>query len=164
MLSPQVYKEYSINACDAYYKYVVPNRSMNDGITRTGNDRFEGFSLDLIESIAKEMSFQYKIVPVPGNAYGSYNKMTRKWDGLIKELLDRRADLAICDLTITQERRSVVDFTMPFMTLGISILFAKPKTEQPTLFSFLKPLSLEVWIYMMTTYLGVSVVLFLAAK
>lgn len=26
--------------------------------------------------------------------------------------------MAICDLTITFERRQVVDFTMPFMSLG----------------------------------------------
>lgn len=26
--------------------------------------------------------------------------------------------MAICDLTITYERRTAVDFTMPFMTLG----------------------------------------------
>lgn len=30
----------------------------------------------------------------------------------------QKADLAICDLTITYERESAVDFTMPFMTLG----------------------------------------------
>lgn len=30
----------------------------------------------------------------------------------------QKADLAICDLTITYERRTAVDFTMPFMTLG----------------------------------------------
>lgn len=31
----------------------------------------------------------------------------------------KRADLAITDLTITSERESGVDFTMPFMNLGI---------------------------------------------
>jgi len=30
----------------------------------------------------------------------------------------QRADLGVCDLTITHERRSAVDFTMPFMNLG----------------------------------------------
>lgn len=30
----------------------------------------------------------------------------------------QKAHLAICDLTITHERREVVDFSMPFMTLG----------------------------------------------
>lgn len=35
----------------------------------------------------------------------------------------QKADLAICDLTITYERRTAVDFTMPFMTLGEWIIF-----------------------------------------
>lgn len=30
----------------------------------------------------------------------------------------KRAHLGICDLTITEERRSAVDFSLPFMTLG----------------------------------------------
>ncbi len=35
----------------------------------------------------------------------------------------QKADLAIADLTITYEREQAVDFTMPFMNLGIAILF-----------------------------------------
>lgn len=38
-------------------------------------------------------------------------------------LFFQKADLAICDLTITYERRTAVDFTMPFMTLGKWIIF-----------------------------------------
>lgn len=79
-------------------------------------------------------------------------------------LLLQKADLAICDLTITYERRTAVDFTMPFMTLGVSILFAKPIKQPPELFSFLSPLSLDVWIYMATAYLGVSILLFVLAR
>lgn len=33
-------------------------------------------------------------------------------------LLFQKAQLAICDLTITHQRREVVDFSTPFMTLG----------------------------------------------
>lgn len=33
----------------------------------------------------------------------------------------QEADLAITDLTITAEREGAVDFTMPFMNLGISL-------------------------------------------
>lgn len=53
---------------------------------------------------------------------------------------------------------------MPFMTLGVSILFAKPIKQPPKLFSFLSPLSLDVWIYMATAYLGVSILLFVLAR
>ncbi|XP_013793577.1 glutamate receptor ionotropic, kainate 1-like, partial [Limulus polyphemus] len=74
------------------------------------------------------------------------------------------ADIAIGDLTITYEREGVVDFTMPFMNLGISILFRKPAKKVPKLFSFLSPLSLEVWVYMVTAFLGVSIFLFVVAR
>lgn len=83
---------------------------------------------------------------------------------MIRELLEQRADLAIADLTITFEREQAVDFTTPFMNLGVSILYRKPIKQPPNLFSFLSPLSLDVWIYMATAYLGVSVLLFILAK
>ena len=76
----------------------------------------------------------------------------------------QKADLAVADLTITYEREQAVDFTMPFMNLGVSILFKKPMKKPPNLFSFLSPLSLDVWIYMATAYLGVSVLLFILAR
>ena len=76
----------------------------------------------------------------------------------------QKADLAIADLTITYEREQGVDFTTPFMNLGVSILFKKPMKKPPNLFSFLSPLSLDVWIYMATAYLGVSVLLFILAR
>jgi glutamine transport system substrate-binding protein len=37
----------------------------------------------------------------------------------------QKVDLAIADLTITDERRAVVDFTAPFMITGISIIYKK---------------------------------------
>jgi ABC-type amino acid transport substrate-binding protein len=49
-------------------------------------------------------------------------------------------------MTITYEREQYVDFTKPYLTLGITILYRKPKREPPELFSFLSPLSIEVRI------------------
>ena len=45
----------------------------------------------------------------------------------------QKADLAIADLTTTYERESAVDFTMPFMNLGISILYKKPQKVKSSL-------------------------------
>ena len=44
-------------------------------------------------------------------------------------------------LTINLERERVIDFTTPFMNLGMSIIFKKPEQIEPDLFSFLRPLS-----------------------
>ena len=79
-------------------------------------------------------------------------------------MIVQKADLAITDLTITYEREQAVDFSMPFMNLGISILYKKPQKKPPDLFSFLSPLSLDVWIYTALAYLGVSILLFILAR
>ena len=38
----------------------------------------------------------------------------------------QKADLAIADLTINTQRYGAVDFSMPFMKLGIAILYKAP--------------------------------------
>lgn len=43
-------------------------------------------------------------------------------------------------------------------------MYKKPAKKAPNLFSFLSPLSLDVWIYMATAYLGVSILLFVIAR
>uniref|UniRef100_A0A914UQJ0 Ionotropic glutamate receptor C-terminal domain-containing protein n=2 Tax=Plectus sambesii TaxID=2011161 RepID=A0A914UQJ0_9BILA len=74
------------------------------------------------------------------------------------------ADLAVASLTISYSRSEVIDFTVPFMHLGISILFKKPEKKDPSLFTFLSPLSLDVWIYMLAAYVGVSLMLWILAR
>ena len=129
-----------------------------------GNDAFEGFAIDLISEIAEILKFNYTFKWVDDGAYGFRNKETGEWNGLMGELLAQKADLAITDLTITYEREQAVDFSMPFMNLGISILYKKPQKKPPDLFSFLSPLSLDVWIYTAMAYLGVSILLFILAR
>lgn len=49
-------------------------------------------------------------------------------------------------MTITSERERVIDFSKPFMSLGISIMIKKPVKQKPGVFSFLDPLSTEIWV------------------
>lgn len=133
-----------------------------DYLNRTGNDRIEGYCVDLLEELSIVLGFKFELVQAPNNAYGTIKN--GEWNGMIRELLDRKVDIAIADLTITSARQSAVDFTLPFMNLGISILFKKPDEAPPDLFSFLKPFSVEVWIYMATAFLGVSLLLYIISR
>ena len=76
----------------------------------------------------------------------------------------QKADLAVAPLAITYVREKVIDFSKPFMTLGISILYRKPNGTNPGVFSFLNPLSPDIWMYILLAYLGVSCVLFVIAR
>ncbi|KAH7947484.1 hypothetical protein HPB52_012316 [Rhipicephalus sanguineus] len=134
-----------------------------EGSNKTGNDRFYGYCIDLIKMLAREIGFKYEFYLTPDGAYGK-PQANNEWNGMIRELLDRKADAAIVDLTITYERESAVDFTIPFMSTGISILFKKPEKSDPSLFSFLHPFSVDVWLYMLTAYLAVSLLIFIMGR
>lgn len=105
---------------------------------RTGNDRYEGFAIDIIQELSKILHFNYTFVEQVDKDYGNPIGNTGKWSGMLGKIMDgvrfiiedcscsmlmnfspfQEADLAICDLTITAAREKVVDFTMPFMNLG----------------------------------------------
>ncbi|KAG4072084.1 hypothetical protein HA402_015583 [Bradysia odoriphaga] len=142
-----------------------PYGMLTDSTTKlSGNDRFEGFGIDLIHELSLVLGFKYEFRLQEDGKYGSVNNVTKEWDGMIGEVIHKRADLAITDLTVTAEREGGVDFTMPFMNLGISILFKKPTTLPPSTFSFMSPFSPEVWVYLGGAYLGVSLCLFVLGR
>jgi len=130
----------------------------------TGNDRYEGFSADLIKEVANILIFNYTIKEADDGRYGSFDKKTGTWNGMIGELQNQKADLVVADITITSEREQVLDFTMPFMTLGVTILHRKPTKKTPIPFSFLSPFVIDLWIYIITAYLAVSLLLFAISR
>ena len=76
----------------------------------------------------------------------------------------QKAEIAVAPLTITLVREEVIDFSKPFMSLGISIMIKKPQKSKPGVFSFLDPLAYEIWMCIVFAYIGVSVVLFLVSR
>ena len=127
-------------------------------------EKYEGYVIDFVKNLAEEVKFKYKFHIVADGNYGSRNYATGEWNGMIGELMQQKADIAVMDLSMTSARQKAVDFTMPFMNTGVGILFKKKAPPKPNLFSFLSPLSLDVWIYMTTAYLSVSVLMFLLAR
>ncbi|XP_039880804.1 glutamate receptor ionotropic, kainate 5-like [Simochromis diagramma] len=128
-----------------------------------GNDQYEGFCVDMLRELADILKFSFKIKLVDDGLYGA-PEPNGSWTGMVGELINRKADLAVAGFTITSEREKVIDFSKPFMTLGISILYRVHLGRKPGYFSFLDPFSPAVWLFMLLAYLAVSCVLFLAAR
>ncbi|XP_060634766.1 glutamate receptor 2 isoform X2 [Anolis sagrei] len=129
-----------------------------------GNERYEGYCVDLAAEIAKHCGFKYKLTIVADGKYGARDAETKIWNGMVGELVYGKADIAIAPLTITLVREEVIDFSKPFMSLGISIMIKKPQKSKPGVFSFLDPLAYEIWMCIVFAYIGVSVVLFLVSR
>ncbi|XP_078279412.1 glutamate receptor ionotropic, kainate 3-like isoform X3 [Rhinoraja longicauda] len=129
----------------------------------SGNDRFEGYCIDLLKELSSILGFVYEIRLTQDGKYGTPDERGQ-WNGMVKDLIDHKADLAVAPLTITYAREKVIDFSKPFMTLGISILYRKSNGTNAGVFSFLNPLSPDIWMYILLAYFGVSCVLFVIAR
>nr|XP_057919595.1 glutamate receptor 1a isoform X4 [Doryrhamphus excisus] len=129
-----------------------------------GNDKYEGYIVELAAEIAKHVGYQYKLKIVSDGKYGARDLESKMWNGMVGELVYGKADVAVAPLTITLVREEVIDFSKPFMSLGISIMIKKPTKSKPGVFSFLDPLAYEIWMCIVFAYIGVSVVLFLVSR
>uniref|UniRef100_A0A8C1WWX1 Glutamate receptor n=1 Tax=Cyprinus carpio TaxID=7962 RepID=A0A8C1WWX1_CYPCA len=130
----------------------------------TGNDKYEGYCVELAAEIAKHVGYHYILKIVADGKYGARDPETMMWNGMVGELVYGKADVAVAPLTITLVREEVIDFSKPFMSLGISIMIKKPTKSKPGVFSFLDPLAYEIWMCIVFAYIGVSVVLFLVSR
>ena len=116
-----------------------------------GNDRYEGFAIDMFDEMAKRLQFNVTYKIIDDGKYGSRDRNTGKWNGAMGEVLrgpeEGGVDFAVFDLTITSSRAEAVTFSMPFLNLGISIMFIKPRKAPPSLMSWMAPFTLEVWVW-----------------
>lgn len=63
------------------------NKTEEEGLTM-GNDKFEGFCVDIIEEIAKMLNFRYNLTRVPDGKFGSLKPPPRYWTGMVRQLID----------------------------------------------------------------------------
>lgn len=54
----------------------------------SGNDRFEGFALELIDELSKMLRFNYTFKLQEDNNYGSKDPVTGQWSGMVQEIME----------------------------------------------------------------------------
>ncbi|WKY17042.1 hypothetical protein Q1695_001565 [Nippostrongylus brasiliensis] len=130
-------------------------------ILPSGKIAYEGFCVDLLDRLAASLHISYEISIVKDNKYGEpAPNNASEWDGMIGEVLRGEADMAVGPITVTARRLEVVDFTDPFLQLGISMLMRQPSQKaSSSLTSFLRPLTASVWTFSATTTLATAMLL-----
>ncbi|KAM5149024.1 glutamate receptor ionotropic, NMDA 2B [Mantella aurantiaca] len=115
----------------------------------------KGFCIDILKKIAKTVKFTYDLYLVTNGKHGK--KINGTWNGMIGEVVTKRAYMAVGSLTINEERSEVVDFSVPFIETGISVMVSRSNgTVSPS--AFLEPFSADVWVMMFVMLLIVSAV------
>ncbi|XP_063074105.1 glutamate receptor ionotropic, NMDA 2C, partial [Engraulis encrasicolus] len=112
----------------------------------------KGFCIDILKKLSRTIKFTYDLYLVTNGKHGKLVRGT--WNGMIGEVFYRRADMAIGSLTINEERSEIIDFSVPFVETGISVMVARSNgTVSPS--AFLEPYSPAVWVMMFVMCLTV---------
>jgi len=93
--------------------FIMPN-NLSSG------ERFEGFLVDMLKELSTMLGFTFTIHDNPDKRYGQ--NVGGTWNGMIGEVISGEADIALADMTITSTREEAVDFTHPFLYVGLGVL------------------------------------------
>ncbi|KAK7112851.1 hypothetical protein V1264_012235 [Littorina saxatilis] len=105
-----------------------------------------GLSIDILDRLSKELNFNYTLFEMESGGYGSAVDHTNntEWTGLVGAVLKEEADVAVAAMAITPEREEVIDFSVPFLETGITIVVAiREGAISPT--AFLEPYDYPSW-------------------
>lgn len=53
-----------------------------------GNDRFEGYCIDLLRELSTYLGFTYTIKLVEDGKYGALDDASGQWNGMVRQLMD----------------------------------------------------------------------------
>ncbi|XP_058852827.1 glutamate receptor ionotropic, delta-2 isoform X2 [Acipenser ruthenus] len=120
---------------------------------------YRGFSIDVLDALSSYLGFKYEIYVASDHKYGS-PQADGAWNGLIGELVFKRADVGISALTITPDRENVVDFTTRYMDYSVGVLLKKAE-RTVDMFACLAPFDLSLWACIAGTVLLVGILVYL---
>ncbi|KAI8125865.1 Ionotropic receptor 25a [Lucilia cuprina] len=116
---------------------------------------YKGYCIDLINEIAEIVHFDYTIQEVEDGKFGNMDEKG-EWNGIVKKLIDKHADIGLGSMSVMAEREIVIDFTVPYYDLvGITIMMQRPSTPS-SLFKFLTVLETNVWLCILAAYFFTS--------
>uniref|UniRef100_A0A0B6XZK1 Ionotropic glutamate receptor C-terminal domain-containing protein n=1 Tax=Arion vulgaris TaxID=1028688 RepID=A0A0B6XZK1_9EUPU len=141
--------------------FLVENENI---INETKHVSYAGYIPDLLEQVSKLTKLSFTLSVRTDRKYG--NKLPNgSWDGLIGDIVEGRADVAVGPLTETSSRSKVVDFSTPFMNFGPVIILKKPQSPVMSLLERLQrlfaPLSQSIWMMSGMAWLVTSAVLYM---
>ncbi|XP_064178736.1 glutamate receptor ionotropic, NMDA 2A-like [Anguilla rostrata] len=115
----------------------------------------KGFCIDILKKIARNVKFTYDLYLVTNGKHGK--KINNVWNGLVGEVVYKKAVMAVGSLTINEERSEAIDFSVPFVETGISVMVSRSNgTVSPS--AFLEPFSASVWVMMFVMLLIVTAI------
>ncbi|KAI3866079.1 hypothetical protein MKX03_003541 [Papaver bracteatum] len=129
---------------------VPVKRGFTDFVKVTTNSSFNnstyvtGYCIDLFKAVMEMLPYPvtYEFVPfakADGTTAGTY-------DDLVYQVYAQKFDAVVVDVTITANRSTYVDFTLPYTASGFSMIVPVKEDTSNNAWILLKPLNTKLWL------------------
>ena len=121
----------------------------------------QGLSIMLLERLARDLKFEFQLYVTADQQFGHAvvdADGREHWTGLVGDLLNGSAQMAVAAFSVTRSRSRVVDFTAPYFYAGFSIVVSEEE-RRPPIYAFMEPFDGWVWISIVVSATVVAVAL-----
>ncbi|KAL5224476.1 hypothetical protein ABZP36_011115 [Zizania latifolia] len=137
-------------------KIAVPWKQGFKAFLNVTEQSVSGYCIDVFEAIVKKL---------PHHLPYEFVVFNDTYDLLVRNVSAGIYDAAVGDITITSERASLVDFTMPYTESGVSLLVLTENDSESTIeWIFLKPLTWELWVATVLFFLFTALVIWMIER
>lgn len=112
---------------------------------------YSGFAIDVVSAIGQKLGFT---VEYDEQVNGTYNQ-------LVRAAGERRYDLGVADITVTNARLFYADFCMPYYADHMTMAVRKPVQQALSLWSFMQPFAPTVWVVLGAASVACGLLFFL---
>ena len=140
-----------------YFPCVEIHRSNGDVVG------YSGFEINLLNVISKNLNFSVHYSSPSDGKWGNLNETNGKWNGMTKEIISGRANIAMSCIGVFIDRIEVVDFT--YSTLQDCAIFVVPMPDEIPKWTTLGAVfDHQVWIGVGLTLTGCIIVVWFLTK
>ncbi|GFR22472.1 glutamate receptor ionotropic, NMDA 2C [Trichonephila clavata] len=120
-----------------------------------GEIHLSGVDGRLLNIISNALKFQYILTIPPDLEFGRKTE-NGNFTGMVGMVYRGEADIALGQLTITEERSEVVDFSIPYTNQDETFLIKKPGLL-PTTWAIFRPFGIYIWILILIMFLTIPI-------
>ncbi|KAK8404105.1 hypothetical protein O3P69_000278 [Scylla paramamosain] len=123
-------------------------------VEQDGSMRIKGPMSKFMDVVAKVLNFDYELVRPKEWEWGGPDA-NGSWTGMLGMLQREEVEMALGPFTITPQRETISDMSMPLSSENKAIMVERPRVRTD-MAGFLKAFTIEVWLLTMLSIVGIS--------
>ncbi|XP_022756534.1 glutamate receptor 2.9-like [Durio zibethinus] len=131
--------------------------NIQSGDKKGDDDKLPGFSIEVFKAV-------WEALALPSATDYEFQTYDVSYDDLCCKVKDKKISAAVGDISIVASRTNCVDFTLPYLESGVTMLIKVSHDGPKDMWIFLKPLSWDLWLTIISICIFIGIVVWVLER